>query len=91
MRNVKEYEVLDHGVDHSQYFQGCGVSFTKFEDCHTGIGSTPREALEYALEMAAESGWNVDGIVNDLSDTSDLDDDQPEDSELFHFVSIRLR
>jgi hypothetical protein len=46
-----DYQVIDHGIEHCQYFQGCGVSFTRFDHCVTGCGSTPLEAFDDALEQ----------------------------------------
>lgn len=49
-RRCIELEVLNHGVEHEQDFQGHGVSFTRFTECVTGIGHTAGEALEDAIE-----------------------------------------
>jgi hypothetical protein len=35
---ITEFEVIDHGIDGSQYFQGCGVAYTKFKYVVTGCG-----------------------------------------------------
>ena len=95
MKTVIAYEIIDHGVEHEQYFQGCGTAFTEFTDVYTGIGDTPKDALEDALESAAWDDWNVDGIENDLSDESDIpepeDDEEDGLCELYHYVSLRLR
>lgn len=45
-----------HGVDNSSYFQGAGVSFTRYDDIYIGIGDSEREALENALEDLASTG-----------------------------------
>ena len=63
MRTITDFELVDHGIEHSQYFQGCGTAFTSFEHCATGIGDNPAEALDDLLEMVAQSG-----------DYSDLDE-----------------
>lgn len=49
------YEVISHGIDHSQYFQGCGVSYTPFDHVVTGCGPTMWDALDDALEGIAQS------------------------------------
>jgi len=59
---IVEFEVVDHGIDHEQYFQGCGVAFTEFEDVVTGIGDNPAEAIDDALEQLAMNDWDVDGM-----------------------------
>lgn len=36
---------------------------------YIGIGSTPARAFARALEIAAESGWDISGIANTQDDT----------------------
>ena len=59
MKPITCFEIVDHGIDNAQYFQGCGVSRTKFTDVATGCGDTPSEALADALEQLATCGWDV--------------------------------
>jgi hypothetical protein len=92
-KTVRSFEVINHGVEHSQYFQGCGLAFTRFEDVATGIGDSPFEALEDALESLAQNNWDVSAVVNDLPKDSDLpeaEDDDAEPSEVYHYVSVRV-
>lgn len=90
MKKVTDHQIIDHGVEGSSYFQGCGVSGTGYDEVYTGIGDSANEALEDALEQAAMSDWDVDGITNDLSEEITVPEDAEEESELHHFVSIRL-
>lgn len=62
MKTITCFEIVDHGIDHAQYFQGCGISRTKFTDCATGCGDNPREALNDALETLAQAGWDVSKV-----------------------------
>ena len=62
MKTITCFEIVDHGIDHAQYFQGCGLSRTKFTDCATGCGDNPREALDDALETLAQDGWDVSKV-----------------------------
>jgi hypothetical protein len=81
----KDYEIIDHGVEHEQYFQGCGVSLTRFGKAFTGIGASAYDALEDALEQAAVSGHKVDHIKNELPNHEvELEEDN------YYYVSIRL-
>jgi len=57
MKTVERWEVEDFGVEHSQYFQGAGLAHTSFEAIGTGIGSTPAEALDDAIEQLACDDW----------------------------------
>lgn len=64
MKKVSDYEVCDIGIEHSQYFQGFGTSFTNFDYAFYGVGETAREALDDCLEMIASSGDDID--IEDL-------------------------
>jgi len=94
MKKLIEWEIVDHGIEHSQYFQGCGVSFTKWDECFTGIGCSGAEALEDALEQAyGKWEWSAIQESDMLEEVSGEPDkevtDQPEDGELWHHVSVR--
>jgi hypothetical protein len=53
-----KFEIVDLGVHRPDYFQGFGVSHTKFEHCTYGIGDTAQEAYDDALDSAAQfSPW----------------------------------
>lgn len=60
-QTITDYEIIRHGVEHSDYFQGCGASFTKFEHVQTGIGDTEQEAFEDALECMSSGHSFADG------------------------------
>ncbi len=57
---ITHYRLLDHGIENSQYFQGCGVAFTDYDDVATGCGDNFAEALDDALEMIAQQEDSVD-------------------------------
>lgn len=85
-RAAEALEVEDHGVDHCQYFRGAGVSFTDYEDCATGTGNTPREALEDALESLAQGGWTLSDeleaqALEELGDAEHADRDYVSEAE----------
>lgn len=61
MRKIRSYEILNHGYEHSQYFQGCGVSYTPFDDIATGVGYDAKEAYEDAVEQLAWE-WDVEAL-----------------------------
>ena len=62
MKTIVEFELVDHGIDHEQYFQGCGVSCTEYDDVATGVGDNPAEAIDDALEQLAQMGYETDGM-----------------------------
>jgi len=105
MKTVKGCVVVDHGFDAEQYFQGCGASFTEFDECATGIGDTAREAFDDALESLAQNDWDVTGIPNRGRGFSRLtvrgylkglgfsksDIEAGDGSETYAYVSIRVK
>lgn len=94
MKPITGHQILDHGVEGEQYFQGCGVSFTEYTDVATGIGDSAHEALEDALEQLAMNDWDVESITNTLSEVDDVPEtaeDSDESSDMHHYVSIRVK
>lgn len=83
---IERYQVIDHGIDGSQYFQGCGVCFTDYDQVATGCGNDFHEAFEDALDSVAQAGYEVDGIEEPEHD----DESVPEDvDDTYYYVSIR--
>ena len=62
MKPIREFEIIDHGVEHTQYFQGCGTAYTPYDLCVTGCGDSYAEALEDALENLAQNEYEVKTI-----------------------------
>ncbi len=54
MSKITSFQVVDHGIEHAQDFQGCGTAFTDYDECVTGCGDNAIEALEDAFESAAQ-------------------------------------
>ena len=75
MRIITGYEIINHGIEHSDYFQGCGVSCTGYTNVATGIGHSEREALDDALEQLAMGDWETDNadLNADLNAADDTD------------------
>ncbi len=65
-RPVLDYSLENRGIENHQYWQGVSTVFTDWDEVYTGTGDTPSEAAEDALSQAAESGWDVAGVANDL-------------------------
>jgi hypothetical protein len=100
-----DFEVIDHGIEHSQYFQGCGVSHSRFTDVATGIGYSAHEAGQDALECAwfgegidpeECDGWKeleetLAGLPGDVLPGLEAEHQSDEGSEVWHHVSIRWR
>lgn len=104
IKKVNEFEVLNHGVEYSDYFQGCGTACTKYSDVVTGIGCSDAEALEDALEQIA-TGYDVDTedleqrIKKEYGEPSDFDvvsaeceeDEEESEGEETPWVHISIR
>ncbi len=107
MKTITEYEIITHGVEWSDYFQGCGTAFTEYTDVATGIGSSEREAAEDALGSLAQNDWDTDSNaelsaevaeLSDRDEISDIVDEYCEDNNMeepdetpWVYVSIRVR
>jgi hypothetical protein len=92
---VTDYEVVDHGVEGAQYFQGCGVALTKYSDVATGCGDSFADALDDALEsIAQQQGIDVEDLEARINaDGNAVSDGEtvPEDAEdCYYYVSVRF-
>ena len=104
--NLSNWEIVRHGIEYPDYFQGCGTAFTDYKHVQTGIGAYEQEALFDALDsMSMMFDWDDDSlseIVNeDISSnkytTLDyLKDNLPADCDIenadsaWYYVSIRF-
>lgn len=100
MPAIEKFE-FNSTVDHAQYWQGVGVSFTEFDEVFTGVGDTEREALDDAIEQFAQT--HSGGLVTDemnaerktANDTDsahrDCDPDADDMCELNWYVSLFIK
>jgi hypothetical protein len=44
-KRIANFRIVDHGIEHSQYFQGHGVALSRYDACATGIGDSPAVAF----------------------------------------------
>jgi hypothetical protein len=101
MKKVTEYQIVDHGFESPDYFQGCGTAYTEFDDVATGCGDTAKAAFDDALENLAQSDWDVSRIKNNIRSRmtvrgylrrlGGLTKQDIEDSEMWYYVSVRVR
>jgi hypothetical protein len=100
MKRIGTFQLIDHGIDHSQYFQGCGVAFTNFDNVVTGIGDNPAETIDDCLEQIAQAGFDTEGMETRikrqegweaLPETPSVSDEYgcDETGEAHYFISIR--
>jgi hypothetical protein len=65
------YEIIDHGCEHAQFWQGAGVAFTQFTEIATGSGSSAKEAGEDALEIFWQQVIKTDISTEDAARLED--------------------
>ena len=103
MKTIEGYEIIYHGIEYSDYFQGCGVAYTEFTDVATGIGNSEQEAIGDAMDQLAQKDWETSSSdlqnAYDEADPTDIispiidgfsDDDEDYDQPWVH-VSIRVK
>jgi hypothetical protein len=91
-RKIRDFEILDHGAEHSQYFQGCGTSHTGFEDVATGCGDNAKEAYEDAADILAQMGWDTASLPSRPRGIRQRNKVPARAHEEMHYyVSIRVR
>lgn len=105
MPTITDFEIVDHGIDHNQYFQGCGTWGSAFAHVVTGCGNNPAEAYDDACEQITSGGsangtdWEAfDKRVLDDAGLSEMpvrpqvdytDDDSGYGNECYYYLSIR--
>jgi hypothetical protein len=95
-QKIEAFEVIDHGVEHEQYFAGCGTAFTEFNHVATGIGTSCAEAIDDALESLATSGWDTDDMEERIREEYGRIPKRrtvlkKHGDECWHYVSIRVK
>ncbi len=50
-----DYELVDIGIEHPDYFQGFGCADTRYNCAVYGIGDNPAEALDDLLELVTQA------------------------------------
>jgi len=93
---VTDYELLDCGIEHSQYFQGVGTAFSKFDYAYVGVGDDYGEAINDALEQAACSGHEVpitdEELQADIDATNDVScSDEEYHDEIYYYAAVRVK
>ena len=96
MAKIIGWQVINHGIEGSAYFQGCGVSFTKYDLCVTGIGMTASEAREDCYEQLAQMGFEIpteleSDAIEETGDYAVPADMCGEDAENYVHISIRIK
>lgn len=98
-QRITEWEIVDLGIEHPDYFQGFGCSFTNFDNACYGIGNDPREAFDDACENMMHSGDYVglgELYLDMLARYTDLDNKElvaaneiEPNSDTYYHIGIR--
>jgi len=94
---ISDFEVVAHGIDTEDYFQGCGVSYTPYSDVVTGIGDNPSEAVDDCLEQIAMNGVDVEDMEGRICKECEIEtlptrprvSSQQAIADCHYYVSIR--
>ena len=100
MKTIGDFELIDHGIESSQYFQGCGVAWTSFERIVTGIGDNPAAAIFDCLNQIWQRDFDTEGMEARImaqeglkklptSPNTDKYIEENEESEMWYYVSLR--
>ena len=95
---MKKFLIINHGMDHAQYFPGQGTMFTKFNHAFTGAGDTATAAYQDALMQVYIALDHADvlglpdkprGIrASDKVDHGEIKEENDINDELYWYVSI---
>jgi hypothetical protein len=97
-KQIGDFELIDHGIEDAQYFQGCGVAFTNFAHVVTGIGDNPAAAIDDCLDQIAQAGFDTEDMLTRikaqegleaLPTTLDVQAIYGNNEDIYYYVSIR--
>jgi hypothetical protein len=87
MKPVVEFRVVD-------LHNNRGTLPTGFADSASGVGASQADAIQAALELLANRGWDIDGVIlRILAETEWARPASPEGNEktAYCFVSVYVR
>lgn len=88
------FSIINHGPEHSQYFQGQGTSYTPYDNVVTGIGDTAHEAYTDCVEQVYQwFGSKAEQLKlpkhpRGIRQSDRLSKEEMENEEYHWFVSI---
>ena len=97
MQKLIDFEIINHGPNHAQYFPGYGTAFTDFDFVVTGVGTNAKAAYKDAVQQLYMSEIDSNSIdkripkrprgirQRDCLKASEMADDY---SEYWWYVSI---
>lgn len=92
MKIINDYQIVDHSIEYTDYFQGCGIAFTEFKDTATGIGHSAYEAADDAMELLTQNDWNTESNLELLQEVEKMSKIKFKPQEdLWYHVSVRVK
>ena len=89
---ITDWDVEDKGVEHPDYWQGAGVSHTKWTEVFVGTGSSAREAFDDALKQLSGQTDDQNDIPHDLISFGKKLSNKPDaEDEQQHYVAIYIK
>jgi hypothetical protein len=92
---MSKFEIVDLGVQYSDYFRGFGVSFTEYANCTVGIGNTAQEAYDDAADSCAQSLSSEEfaalGLPDDCPFDGSVGNTDEEDSNDYGYYYVGIR
>ena len=90
---TRKYEIINHGAENQQYFQGQGTAFTEFDAVATGTGDNEVEAYNDAVENIfmvydKAEALHLPTRPRGLNKKNKLTSQQAESGEVYWYVSI---
>lgn len=88
------FTIVNHGPEHSQYFQGQGTTFTPYHSVVTGIGDNAKEAYEDCVDQIYQLHGNKAKTLHlpehpkGIRQSDRLSKAEMENEEYHWFVSI---
>lgn len=61
-QKIEAFEIVNHGVQNSQYFSFTGTAFTEWDHVACGTGMNAKEAYEDAVDHLAQMGYDVEKL-----------------------------
>lgn len=86
---AKEARVVVEGCWTPDTFPGVGTVGTKWTEVFYGTGDSVQEALDEAIEMAVQCGWEVGELQPPYQD--ELDEEEKGEVEYQFYVSVYVR
>ena len=62
MKQIKEFDIQNHGIDNSQYFPGISLAFSDYLWKAIGIGESAKDAFEDCIDQIFQMEFDADKI-----------------------------